>query len=81
MVEEVDEDDQGIYRCRAEQYKGQSGEADIFVNVEDKLKDMITVLPFQASMDLADFSEASPSSWPLHSLYIIYVFMIVALNA
>ena len=81
MVDEVEEDDQGIYRCRAEQYNGQSGEADIFINVEDKLKDMITVLPFQESRDLADFSAASPSSWPLHSLYIIYVSMIVALNA
>ena len=80
MVEEVEEDDQGIYRCRAEQYIGQSGEAEIFINVEDKLKDMITVLPFQGSKDLTDFSAASGSSWKLCCLYRIAVFMIIALQ-
>ena len=80
MVDEVEEDDQGIYRCRAEQYNGQFVEADIFINVEDKLKDMITVLPFQAGKDLADFSAASRSSLSLHCLCTLTVFMIVALK-
>ena len=81
MVEEVDEDDQGIYRCRAEQYKGQSGEADIFVNVEDKLKAMITVLPFKADRDFTDFSAASGSSLRSQYLNTMAYSIIVALKA
>ena len=53
------------FSCRAEQYDGQSGEADIFINVEEKLKDFVTVLPFHAARDLNKLT-ASATRWSFH---------------
>jgi len=71
IVEEVGEEDQGIYRCHADQLNGQSGEADIFLNVEDKLSDLVTVLPFHASSDLTPSASIICKCCP----YVMFILM------
>ena len=70
-IEEVDQDDQGVYKCRAETIEGQSSEAETFVNVEDGadvLPEQITVNPDMGWRGVKPRS--SGTSPRLHSVFI-----------
>ena len=45
VIQEVDEDDQGVYKCIVETIDGKSFEAETFVNVEDVPSELITIPP------------------------------------
>ena len=45
VIEEVDEDDQGVYSCRVETIDGKIFEAETFVNVDSIPSELITILP------------------------------------
>ena len=71
VIEELDGDDQGVYKCRAETIDGQSSEAETFVNVEDVPSEMITVNP---DLRQRQFNPRNTGTTPrLHSV-LIFIF-------
>ena len=69
------------FSCRAEQLNGQSGEDDIFINVEDKLTELVTVLPFQAKSDFTSSSSTNFQSEQqfclIHQLNVLFILLLL----
>ena len=75
VIEELDEDDQGVYKCRAETIVGQSSEAETFVNVEDVPSELITVNPNLGHLE--DHPRNSGTTLRLHSVFIFICLLII----
>ena len=80
VIEELDEEDQGVYKCRAETMDGQSSEAETFVNVEevgDLPSERITVNPNVRMRDVNPRISGTPPR--LHSVFIIIFGLLINL--
>ena len=72
IVAEVDEDDQGVYKCVVETIDGKSVEAETFVNVDAVPSELITINPA-----LDSHSERNPSNSGTKPRLLLSVFILI----